>query len=321
MKKFLFLLITIMSLSTFAQKTTPIYGDTVSVIMNLKIGKSIVVKDTALRHSNKVLSIDSASGKLKLTDVITSIPSIKTFYSEDDSIRTTRKVSGADTNDLYFENFNTIYGLGRNVFMGTLKYHFFAYSTATGQESYDTISGTPVRLIIATDQTSHLVQLGTFYDGITKYSLQQSTKDRLWSKVTNGVDSTSIVLYPEKIQILDVDDSIPNKLYGKNVNGNLIEYNYLNKIINVPATTDTIFLQGMITEIIAPPATIATLYLSLPPNPTDGTFVTVKFSEQVTSAHWISSDGSTVKGINTPGLIESGIEVKMYYDLATTTWY
>lgn len=309
---------TIMSLSTFAQKTTPIYGDTVSVIKNLKVGYYSYLMHPSYRHTNQYLSIDSATGKI----IIVPIPaSYKTFYSEDDSIRTTRKVSGADTNALYFENFNTIYGLGRNVFMGTLKYHFFAYSTATGQESYDTISGTPVRLIIATDQTSHLVQLGTFYDGITKYSLQQSTKDKLWSKVTNGVDSTSIVLYPEKIQILDVDDSIPNKLYGKNVNGNLIEYNYLNKIINVPATTDTIFLQGMITEIIAPPATIATLYLSLPPNPTDGTFVTVKFSEQVTSAHWISSDGSTVKGINTPGLIESGIEVKMYYDLATTTWY
>jgi len=321
MKKFLFLLMTLVSLSTFAQKTTPIYGDTVSVIMNLKIGKSIIVKDTALRHTNKVLAIDSASGKFKLADAVPSVSAVKTIYTADDSIRRTRFVFGADTNDLYFANFNTIYGLGRQVFMGTLKYHFFAYPTATGQECYDTISGTPCRTIIATDQTNHLVQMGTFYDGVTKYSVTQSTKDKIYTKVTNGVDSTAIINNPDNMQITGVKDTIPNKLYGKDKNGHFVEYNILNKIINVPATTDTILIQPLVTNIVAPPTTIGSVYLMLPPSPIDGMIVTVKFSEQINAAHWRTTDSSTVKGLNNDSLILVGIEIKLYYDLATTTWY
>lgn len=474
MKKLLFLLITMATLNSMAQKTTPIYGDTVSVIKNFKVGYYSYLMHPSYRHANQYLSIDSATGKIIIvpipesatisagnglftrndsvllgTNLITenvtldaitnqkdftisakkfvfnavkssgtgsnssiygevnnpggnaieisstntniggahstgtyisgnttssgiysfgikldpglggigittsaggasdttlitkdetghihhldktdfknkfglASSSINTFYSADDSIRTTRYVSGADTNALWFRNFNSIYGLGRSVFMGTLKYHFFAYPTATGQECYDTISGTPVRTIIAIDQASHLVQLGTFYDGVTKYSLQQSTKDKLWSKVTNGVDSTSITLYPEKIQFTGIKDTIPAKLYSKDANGNFVEFDYLKRTINVPATTDSVFVNLGETTIIAPASTIGSVYVVLPANPTDKTRVEVKFSETVNTTHWVTTDGSTVKGTNTPDLVPKGILITLYYDLATTTWY
>lgn len=68
MKKLLFLLITMATLNSMAQKTTPIYGDTVYVVKNLKVQGKTYIKDTALtNNTDKLLSID-AQGKLIMKD-------------------------------------------------------------------------------------------------------------------------------------------------------------------------------------------------------------------------------------------------------------
>jgi hypothetical protein len=69
MKKTITILLTLISLITYGQNILPVNVDTFFAKKNLKIGKSLILSDTSYRKTNKILSIDSATGKLILIDI------------------------------------------------------------------------------------------------------------------------------------------------------------------------------------------------------------------------------------------------------------
>ena len=313
---------TLMSLQMYAQKTTPLYGDTVSVIKNFKVGYYSYLTNSYYRHSNQYLSIDSTTGKI----IIVPIPASYTV---------------AAGNGLFTRNDSVL--LGVNPITEDV--------TLDAQTNQKDIGITAKKFILNGTKTSGTGSANSIYGEVnnpggnaleinatnTNIGGAHSTGLYLSGTTTSsGIYSFGMLLDPGTGGIgitTSAGGASDTTLFTKDSSGHihhLDKTDFKNKFqiasshsqtIFVPATTDTVMILSTVTNIIAPPTTIGTLYLSLAPSPIDGTFITAKFSEQINTANWIVTDGSTVKGLNNGGLILAGIEIKLYYDLATTTWY
>lgn len=320
MKKIFSIILLLTTLTTLAQKTTPIYGDTVSITKNLVVKEKTFIKDTAITNHAGDALITDAQGKIK-TIPFSIASSQNTIYTSDDTIKENRFVAGVDTNSLIFYDFDAVQAFAKDVFMGTWKYHFFANVNAVGNEVYDTILGTPCRLVMVTDQTHHLTQNGTFYDGVSKYSLLQTTKDLVYMMTTNGIDSTNIALYPDKIKIYGLEDtSAPILLYGKDINGNMNEFNYIQKTIYTPSNGDTISINAFRTSIISPPTSISNIIIELPITTQDGAYCKIKFADDIADIELLGN-GATIKGWQQHGSKNNGTTLELFYNSSNNTWY